>query len=307
RHRHQGAVAVTEHRGYISALRWFRAKPADVEHPPTESTGTNDTARARLAEDQVAQARALAARSETVEEARAAYREAVALAEFDATVVLEYARFLIKNSRGTSAEEVLALSLARNGAQVDALELYLELVRELDLRPSRAAWALERLQADIDLAPAEHRGALDFAIPHHLESALETIGSGPDPVNRAIVQIHAAYEGGAVSEGAIAAAGGGLGANDVLRAHLTAVLAAGNRAEPRRQRWRSRLGGRHRRRRRGTWRERRPPCAPNCCAGAGKSESRHRAAEGGRPARRPHERAAARYSTRSLSRQGQAG
>jgi len=220
---------VTEHRGYISALRWFRAKPADVEHPPTESTGTNDTARARLAEDQVAQARALAARSETVEEARAAYREAVALAEFDATVVLEYARFLIKNSRGTSAEEVLALSLARNGAQVDALELYLELVRELDLRPSRAAWALERLQADIDLAPAEHRGALDFAIPHHLESALETIGSGPDPVNRAIVQIHAAYEGGAVSEGAIAAAGEGLGANDVLRAHLTAVLARGNR------------------------------------------------------------------------------
>ena len=216
---------MSQHRGYTSALRWFRAKPSDVEQQTTDSTGTDDAAHERLAE-----ARELAARSDSAEPALAAYREAVALAEFDATVVLEYARFLIKNSRGTSAEDVLALSLAGDGAQVDALELYLELVRELDLPESRSSWALQRLQADIGLAPAEHRGALDFAIPHHLQSALEIIGSGPDPVNRAVVQIHTAYENGTASPDSIAAIGEGLGENDLLRAHLTAVLARGNRS-----------------------------------------------------------------------------
>src|SRR5699024_8893975 len=187
RHRHQGAVAVSQHRGYTSALRWFRAKPSDVEQQATDATGTDDAAHERLAE-----ARALAARSDSAEPALAVYREAVALTGFDATVVLEYARFLIKNSRGTSAEDVLALSLARNGAQVDALELYLELVRELDLPMDRTSWALGRLEADIEKSPTEHRGALDYAIPHRLQSALQTIGTGSDPVNRAVLHIDAA-------------------------------------------------------------------------------------------------------------------
>src|SRR5699024_7137549 len=223
-HRHQGALAMTQHRGYTSALRWFRAKPTNVEQPTTDSTGLSSAAHERLSE-----AREIAARSDSAENALAAYREAVALAKFDASVVLEYARFLIKNSRGTSAEDVLALSLARNGAQVDALELYLELVRELDLPMDRTSWALGRLEADIEKSPTEHRGALDYAIPHRLQSALQTIGTGSDPVNRAVLHIDAAYQDGSFTEATLAEARESMGANDVMRAHLTAVLARGNR------------------------------------------------------------------------------
>lgn len=154
----------------------------------------------------------------------------MALSSLDEAVLLEYARFLIRTSRGSAAEEVLGLSLARNGAQVDAIELYLELLRELDLPTGRASWAAARLDADIAAAPAQHRGALDYAIPHRLHSALTVIGEGTDRVNRAIVHINAAYEDGSFSEATLTAAGEGLGANDVVRAHLTVALARGNRA-----------------------------------------------------------------------------
>ena len=148
---------------------------------------------------------------------------------FDVSVLLEYARFLISNSRGSTAEEVLALSLASNGAQVDAVELYLELVRELELTPSRASWALNRLAQDVPGVPEAHRAALDYAIPHCLDSALQAIGASGDPVNRAVVQINEAYKSDTFSQETLDAAGAGIGANDLTRAHLTVALARGNR------------------------------------------------------------------------------
>ncbi|MDN5654658.1 MAG: glycosyltransferase family 4 protein, partial [Kocuria sp.] len=74
-----------------------------------------------------------------------------------------------------------------------------------------------------------HRAALDYAVPHRMVDVLDTIGAGPDRVNRAIVQINQAYTDGSFSEATLAAAGEGLGANDVVRAHLTVALARGNR------------------------------------------------------------------------------
>ncbi|MGO1258836.1 MAG: glycosyltransferase, partial [Brachybacterium sp.] len=166
----------------------------------------------------------------TSEEAVNAYREAVAGSGLEAVIALEYARYLIRKSFGSSAEEVLALSLARDGAQPDALEIYMELVRELDLPATRRTWALQRLEQDIADSPNEHRGALDFVIPHSLRGAMMTISEGPDPVNRAIVAINQAYEAESYSEETLAPFRSELGENDLMRAHLTATLARGNRA-----------------------------------------------------------------------------
>src|SRR5699024_4333938 len=142
------------------------------------------------------------------------------------------ARFLIRISRGSTAEEVLALSLASNGAQVEALELYLELVRELDLPGQRSTWALSRLSADIAAHPAEHRAALDYAIPHRLTAIFDAVLAGNDAVSRAIVQIDQAYLDQSISEEVLASirSDAGLGENDLVRAHITVVLGRGNRS-----------------------------------------------------------------------------
>src|SRR5699024_12563713 len=128
------------------------------------------------------------------------FRESVAAAGFGARVLLEYARFLIGISRGSTAEEVLALSLASNGAQVEALQPYLELVRELDLPGQRSTWALSRLSADIAAHPAEHRAALDYAVPHRLTAVFDAVLAGNDAVSRAIVQIDQAYRDQSISD-----------------------------------------------------------------------------------------------------------
>ncbi|MFC7457052.1 glycosyltransferase [Brachybacterium sp. GCM10030267] len=175
------------------------------------------------------EARAAAERPDRPETALAAFREASAASGFDDAVMLEYARFLIRKSRGSTAEEVLGLALARNGAQIDALELYLELVRELDLPTARSAWALRRLEEDLSGHPEAHRAALDYAIPHQLDRALDAVAASSDPVNQAILALNAAYAEKSFSEEILAAAGRGLGANDLLRAHLTVALARGNR------------------------------------------------------------------------------
>lgn len=143
--------------------------------------------------------------------------------------MLEYARYLITHSHGSAAEEVLALSLGADGAQIDALELYLELVRELELPVSRSTWALDRLCADIAANPAAHRGALDYAIPHRLPQALDAIENGTDPVNRAVVKLNRAYIDKAVTDELLAELTAGLSENDRRRAHLTVALARGNR------------------------------------------------------------------------------
>src|SRR5699024_10497528 len=143
------------------------------------------------------------------------FRESVAAAGFDPRLMLEYARFLIRISRGSTAEEVLALSLASNGAQVEALELYLEHVRELDLPGQRSTWALSRLSADIAAHPAEHRAALDYAIPHRLTAIFDAVLAGNDAVSRAIVQIDQAYLDQSISEEVLASirSDAGLGEN----------------------------------------------------------------------------------------------
>ncbi|MGO2558419.1 glycosyltransferase [Brachybacterium sp.] len=95
---------------------------------------------------------------------------------------------------------------------------------------NRATWALNRLRADIAAHPGSHRAALDYAIPHRMDDVLSTIGAGTDHVNRAVILINQAYKNGNFSESTLAAAGETLGANDVVRAHLTVALARGNRA-----------------------------------------------------------------------------
>src|SRR5699024_3699382 len=55
-------------------------------------------------------------------------------------------------------------------------------------------------------------------------------GASSDPVNRAIVQINEAYKNSTFSQETLDLAGAGLGANDLVRAHLTVALARGNRA-----------------------------------------------------------------------------
>ncbi|GAA1485098.1 glycosyltransferase [Brachybacterium fresconis] len=196
---------------------------------PSSTDSAARVTRSAAAEELLERARALAKDPSSFEQALGTYRDAVEAYDFDATVMLDYARFLIRNSRGSTAEEVLALALARNGALIDALEMYLELVRELDLPAHRATWALNQLRADIAANPASHRAALDYAVPHRMVDVLDTVGAGPDRVNRAIVQINQAYMDGSFSEATLAAAGEGLGANDVVRAHLTVALARGNR------------------------------------------------------------------------------
>ncbi|ASK65533.1 hypothetical protein CFK39_06450 [Brachybacterium avium] len=169
---------------------------------------------------------ALAADPARYEEALARHREFVAQS-FEPTAMLDHARFLISRSRGSAAEEVLALALARNGALIDALELYFELVRELDIPRARTAWAMDRLRADIDSHPESRRGALDFAIPHRLDDVLSGIGAHGNPVDQTIVQIDRAYEEERFTSASDVPGCRALGENDVIRAHLTAVLGRG--------------------------------------------------------------------------------
>lgn len=186
----------------------------------TDASGALDTLR---------RARSFSETPATFERALQTYREAVAAAKFEPQIALEHARFLIKNSRGSSAEEILALSLAVDGSQIDALELYFELVRELNLPGTRNTWALRQMQRDIADAPESHRGALDYAIPHRLTNVLALIENGSDPVNRAIVRINALYETQTETPEALAAAAKTLSENDFLRAHITVVLGRGKR------------------------------------------------------------------------------
>lgn len=204
---------------------WFRGGKAAESRLQAPQQERND-----VIEPILADLHQLAQDAPGPEKALPRFREAVAASGFDGKVLLEYARFLVRNSRGSTAEEVLALSLAQNGAQVDALELYLELVRELELPTERNAWALGRLSADIAAHPAQHRAALDYAIPHRITAALDAIGATGDPVSRAIVQINQAYLDKSMSDDVLAAVGSVLGENDVARAHLTVALARGNRS-----------------------------------------------------------------------------
>src|SRR5699024_437947 len=188
RHRHEGAVAVTHGNAPSGTRAWFRGTKVSPEQGVERATDRSDALDSLLAT-----VRQLSQSTQGLEAVLPRFRETVAASGYHPKLLLEYARFLIRNSRGSTAEEVLALSLAKDGAQVDALELYLELARELELPTERNAWALERLSTDIPSHPSEHRAALDYAIPHRLRDALIAIEASGDPVNRAIVQINRAY------------------------------------------------------------------------------------------------------------------
>ncbi|MGY5765404.1 glycosyltransferase [Brachybacterium sp. DNPG3] len=219
--------------GLAAPSRNAGAPGAGASGPGTPGSGAPGKGRpvapeeaARLA--LLEEARRVAKEAPTHERALAGLRDVVARSGFEVTVMLEYARYLVRRSAGGTAEEVLALSLAKDGAQPDALELYLDLVRELDHPDSRRDWALERLAADIAGAPAQQRAALDFALPFRLTKALAAIGAGTDRVNRAVVAIDAAYEADAFTPQTLEDVRDGLGDNDVRRAHLTVALGRGD-------------------------------------------------------------------------------
>ncbi|QCR52977.1 hypothetical protein C1N80_04860 [Brachybacterium sp. SGAir0954] len=218
-------MAVTVGAESGSSFRWFRGGQSNSSRAADEAEASRRLQVEQLLDD----ARQAAVSEDGTEVALSRFREAGARSGFDGAVLLEYARYLISVNHGSTAEEVLALSLAGNGAQVDALELYLELVRELELPTERAGWSLGRLSADIAAHPQEHRGALDYAIPHRLSPVLDTVEAGSDKVSRAIVGINRAYVEKSVSDEVLAELTSELGENDRTRAHLTVVLARGNR------------------------------------------------------------------------------
>lgn len=159
-----------------------------------------------------------------VERNRAERRTALASGGFEPSALTAYGRFLIEQTQGTAAEEILALSLAADGAQVEALELYQDLCRELELPDRRWWWALSRLSADIETSAEAHRGALDFAIPYRLDSVLAAVENGEDPVSKCIVEVDRAFEGSSTPDGKFDLTASGLGENDQLRVQLTVLL-----------------------------------------------------------------------------------
>lgn len=173
--------------------------------------------------------RSLALQPGGFEQALVSYRNALARAEWDERIMLEYARFLVTHSRGGAAEEVTAQILSRRGSYIDALELYLELVRELELSSRRASWALARLNDSIAEDPGAFRAALDYAIPNRLEAVLTAVANDGDSVDRAIVALNRAYSEKRMSDEVLEQISAGLSVNDVMRVRLTVALGRGNR------------------------------------------------------------------------------
>lgn len=135
------------------------------------------------------EARQLARETENRDLALNAYRAALVDSDHHERVALEFARFLTGASLGRYAEEVVAESLAKNGAQPNALEIFGELVREFDLPQSRLSWALQLLARDIAAHPRAHLGALDFAIPHGMSEILETVSRGNNAEAKVAAQL----------------------------------------------------------------------------------------------------------------------
>ena len=108
---------------------------------------------------------------------------------------LEYARYLVQRSNSAAAEEVLAAALMTNGANDDALELYLEVARKRELSPAHVSWAFECLQESMMERPDRHRGVLDYVISNRLEVGAAVLLDSPDPVCRAASAIEPDSDG----------------------------------------------------------------------------------------------------------------
>ena len=128
------------------------------------------------------EARQAAQRAEGFEKALGSFRDATAVSGFDVSVLLEYARFLIKNSRGSTAE---GSSPCRWPA----------MARRSMPWSCTSSWCVSSSWPPVALdghcivwlrtfpAYPRHSVALDYAIPHRLDNALQAIGTSADPVN----------------------------------------------------------------------------------------------------------------------------
>ncbi len=156
------------------------------------------------------------------------FREAIALAPEWGAPAVEYARHLIARSNSAGAEEVLAASIAVNGANPDAIELFSEVLRRRNRPQRHFRWALGRMVADLAAHPGAHRGALDFVIPHQLTDAEAVLATSPDPVSRAVIALDRALRTDAdLPEDALRAATAGLSANEADRAVAIVLLGRG--------------------------------------------------------------------------------
>lgn len=156
------------------------------------------------------------------------FREAIALDPVWGVASVEYARHLIAASNSAGAEEVLAATIAVNGANPDAIELFSEVLRKRDRSRHHLRWALAHMVADLPHHPEAHRGALDYVVAHQLHDADVTLEQSPDAVSRAVVALDKLYrDGPEVDEQRLAAATEELSGNEADRALAIVLLGRG--------------------------------------------------------------------------------
>lgn len=132
--------------------------------------------------------------------AAVSFREAIHAAPESGRAAVTFARYLISQANGAGAEEVLAATLLHNGANPDAIELYVEIANTLDRPTTSVKWALNRLVTDLADHPESHRGSLDFVIPRKLTSAYPILANSQDAVSRVTMALNAAFEAGTADE-----------------------------------------------------------------------------------------------------------
>ncbi|MGK4066067.1 glycosyltransferase family 4 protein [Rothia sp. HC945] len=160
-------------------------------------------------------------------QARIAYRELLVTTGLNSEVLTHYGRFLVESAEARAAEEILALALEVDGANVDALELFMAVQGEIKAHSSRQRWALNRLEEDILTTPRAHRAALDYIIPHRLDRSLRLLRHSEDTVVRAAVRLNAVMGATAPEGETLATAVEGLSQTDTDRAMLIVSMARG--------------------------------------------------------------------------------
>lgn len=146
---------------------------------------------------------------------------------------LEYSRYLVERQNSAAAEEILAAALAANGANVDALELYLEVARKRELDTTHVTWAFRRLEESLPEHTPSHRGALDYVIANRLEKGAEILLRSPDAVSRAAIALNSGYAENTIDDEAVShiTETAGLPPHEADRAHAIVLLGRGRTAE----------------------------------------------------------------------------
>lgn len=119
-----------------------------------------------------------------------AYRQAVEVSAGSPRVLIQFAQFLIGQNRSDAAFELLGLALESDASNPDALEMYIEIVHKRDLDRNFIWAAMDAMPEALKFAPANHRSALDFAIPHSVGAAIEVLRQSPDKLVRAAIEIN---------------------------------------------------------------------------------------------------------------------